>query len=484
MRKRFYYILFTLSAIGLDSHVYSQMPFLDSLSEWSHPENTERVRSTISTEEIDDTLKGAMIRALCIRFSEENVDSALKYSQEFYLLCQKNKWLLEEAWSLDFMGAMHLKTGNSAKAIALSLAAMKQYEKLDSNTYRALNYMLIGDALATQNDPTAVDYYRLSLGAVTEDDLHSFYKTWTMTTLGNYYLTRGQLDSANYYALQAYQIFQSKERALQVNFKYYADCLNLLGRINKQNKNNTLALEYFKLSVKQAVLSSNLPAICYNYLDIASLYNEAGSQDSTIKYAKEAYLISQQLSNPYVILRTSAFLNDYYKARKEVDSAYKYLQIVLFAKDSVLSSNQTRQIHSLAFEEKVRQQELEDHQAIASKERERNLQYAAIAIGLLVTIILFLGLSRTVIVRPGFIKFFGILVLLAVFEFINLFLHPYLESWTDHSPFWILLILITVGAVLVPFHHKLEKWITHQLVEKNKRIRLQAAKKTIRQLEE
>ncbi len=36
--------------------------------------------------------------------------------------------------------------------------------------------------------------------------------------------------------------------------------------------------------------------------------------------------------------------------------------------------------------------------------------------------------------------------------------------------------------MLVPLHHKLEKWITKIMVEKNKKIRLEAAEKTIRLL--
>jgi hypothetical protein len=34
----------------------------------------------------------------------------------------------------------------------------------------------------------------------------------------------------------------------------------------------------------------------------------------------------------------------------------------------------------------------------------------------------------------------------------------------------------------VPLHHKLEKWATTKLVEKNKQIRLAAAKKTLEEL--
>ncbi len=46
-----------------------------------------------------------------------------------------------------------------------------------------------------------------------------------------------------------------------------------------------------------------------------------------------------------------------------------------------------------------------------------------------------------------------------------------------------LLILIGIGALLVPLHHRLEKWVTKIMVEKNKKIGLAAAKKTIATLE-
>lgn len=44
-------------------------------------------------------------------------------------------------------------------------------------------------------------------------------------------------------------------------------------------------------------------------------------------------------------------------------------------------------------------------------------------------------------------------------------------------------VLIAIGALLIPFHHKLEKWMTKIMVEKNKKIRLEAARKTIANLE-
>ena len=44
-------------------------------------------------------------------------------------------------------------------------------------------------------------------------------------------------------------------------------------------------------------------------------------------------------------------------------------------------------------------------------------------------------------------------------------------------------VLIAIGALLIPLHHSLEKWITEKMTAKNKSIRLAAAKKTIEKLE-
>jgi hypothetical protein len=36
-----------------------------------------------------------------------------------------------------------------------------------------------------------------------------------------------------------------------------------------------------------------------------------------------------------------------------------------------------------------------------------------------------------------------------------------------------------IAALLIPLHHRLQTWMTQQLVQKNRRLRLIAAKKTI-----
>ena len=111
------------------------------------------------------------------------------------------------------------------------------------------------------------------------------------------------------------------------------------------------------------------------------------------------------------------------------------------------------------------------------------MQYTLITLGLISFFILFLLLSRSIITNVKLIAFLGILALLIVFEFLNLFLHPYLQKITHHQPMLMLAAMVIIAALLIPLHHRLEHWVTHKMVEKNKKIRLAAAKKTIADLE-
>jgi len=180
----------------------------------------------------------------------------------------------------------------------------------------------------------------------------------------------------------------------------------------------------------------------------------------------------------------TSFLTDYYKRANNVDSAFAYQSATIAAKDSLFNQEKIKQIQNLSFQETLRQQELETQRKTAAEELQHNIQYASIAIAIILFITVFLLLSRSIIVNEKWIEFLGLLGLLIVFEFINLLIHPYLAAATHHSPVWMLLALVVIAALLVPLHHKLEHWVTHQMIAKNKRLRLAAARKIVARLEE
>ena len=208
-----------------------------------------------------------------------------------------------------------------------------------------------------------------------------------------------------------------------------------------------------------------------------------GSPVSVIFYSKEALKYYNTVYYPKGAMEAAARLAQVYKIKHNTDSTLKYLEISSVLKDSIYSQQKIMQVQNLAFAEQQRQAEANERKIKEEKERRHNLQFAILGIGVISFVMLLLLLSNSIIVRTGFIKFLGIVALLLVFEFFNLLAHPYLEKITNDSPFLMLLLLVCIAALLVPIHHRLEKWVTHKLTEKNKRIRLAAAKKTIETLE-
>ncbi|MEO5649614.1 MAG: hypothetical protein ABIR03_06780 [Ginsengibacter sp.] len=216
---------------------------------------------------------------------------------------------------------------------------------------------------------------------------------------------------------------------------------------------------------------------------MAGLFQKNGNKDSCLFYARFSMVTAQDGGFTNRILNASNFLSDYYRSMGNVDSAYFYLSVTVAAKDSLFNQEKSRQIQNLSFTEMLRQQEKAAEATAAKEEWRTNVQYAIIVIGILGFTILFLLLSRSIIVNEKWIEFLGILGLLLVFEFINLFIHPYISAVTHHSPLGILLISVVIAAVLVPVHHSAENWITHRLIKKNKRLRLAAAKRIVANLE-
>ena len=183
------------------------------------------------------------------------------------------------------------------------------------------------------------------------------------------------------------------------------------------------------------------------------------------------------------MLNAGNFLADYYKSIQKIDSAYLYLNLTVAAKDSLFSQEKSKQIQNLSFTEMLRQQEISEEATSKREERNINIQNMFIAVGLVSFTILFFLLSNSVIVNEKWIKYLGIIGLLFVFEFINLFIHPYISYATHHSPLGILLISVVIAALIVPLHHRAENLVTHKIVEKNKILRLAAAQKLIAKLE-
>lgn len=200
-------------------------------------------------------------------------------------------------------------------------------------------------------------------------------------------------------------------------------------------------------------------------------------------HAHELLMLGRQINNDEFKAVGARLLRQIYDNQNISDSGNYYFRMESAIKDSIFSQDNINKLQALEFGEQLRIMDEASKKAAEEEQRKENIQYALITLGIITLIIFYLLLSRSFITNTKAIEFFGVIALLIVFEFLNLLLHPFLERITNHSPGFMLLALVCIGALLVPIHHGLEKWAIKKLVEKNKQIRLAAAKRTIEKLE-
>jgi tetratricopeptide (TPR) repeat protein len=411
-------------------------------------------------------------------------DSMVFYAQQGLLLCIKNRNSFPagtEAQALSFLASSLWWAGNYPDAKETYFKALQIAEPL-ADTMQ-IGYIYNGIAMVERNAGNyreAINYYtkaeNLTKNIPDNDVLNAL-----LVDKGKCYEQLGILDSAYTYVQECLAMYFRRFKGKNV---FGGGVHSAMGIIYSKMGKEQLAVEFFRQSFQLNSEVNSIRLLARGYCEFAEHFDRFHQQDSAIYYATKGLMIDKQFNLLVYQLQAATLLTKLYKQENKIDSAFKYQQLMIETRESVFSNEKINRMQTLEFNEQLRQQELASEKIKSKEERKQNIQYASIAIGLVTLIILFLFLSRSFITNAKIISFFGVLALLLVFEFLNLLLHPFLERITHHSPILMLLALVCIAALLVPLHHKLEKWTTVKLVEKNKATRLANAKKTIEKLED
>ena len=381
--------------------------------------------------------------------------------------------LLAKGWIS--LGYGYYKSGNIPKSLEADLKALRLAEKKYNATLMTEIYNNLGLSFQGIDAIKAKKYYLQSLAIVRNQE-----GNWANVVFPNFarfFLKQNQVDSAIRYANEYLEFTQKLKIRAEKSYSYNS----VMSSISLANNQLELAKVYGKTALVLAAANNSAFRIAASNLLIAQSFSNA---DSAYKYYYKAYLLSEESAIDRDVIQSADWLYQYYTKKNKFDSAAKYMQIWRSIKDTLELQNKMVDIQSIAFEEKLRERELQELYNNEQESRNHNIQLAITAIGILTAVILFLLLSRSILVSHKVVEFLSVIVLLVVFEFINLLIHPWLEKITHHSPILMLLALVAIAALIVPLHHKLEHWTTKKLVEKNKAIRLANAKKTIEELEE
>jgi tetratricopeptide (TPR) repeat protein len=431
---------------------------------------------TAFMQEKDDSAKLEIYAGLKSHYVERNFDSFFYYAHQLLQFADGKKIRRTKVIAMNDIGYAFTTAGNLTEAMEFILQAKKLAEEIKDTFHLGSSYHLLGNLFNGKRDyRAAIDHYKKAAAIGEKDRDTSHYPYTSAMNIAAVYRQMKKTDSALYYAQRAY------EMALRYNKAYFPHVLRILGKVHQDMGNNELSFYYFRTSLQQAVLQNAPPrTIGSIYLALSDVFEKTGNNDSAFYYAKACYDILKGTAYQPAIMQANLRLSELFT---NSDSAYKYLKVSMALKDSVDKSGEAMRFEALRYQEEMREQKLKQDAILAEQNRRQNLQYAGVGGSIVLFLILFLILSHSIIVNEKVVRFLGVVALLIVFEFINLLLHPTLGALTHHSPAWMLIIMVAIAALLVPLHHKLEHWITSSMVEKNKRIRLKAAKKTIAELE-
>ncbi len=193
--------------------------------------------------------------------------------------------------------------------------------------------------------------------------------------------------------------------------------------------------------------------------------------------------VAKRTDNLPLSLEATDLLEKAFHAAGKPDSAYFSLKEHSLLQDSLVNAQVLSKVENMRFSEQLKEKEAAVLLAEEVAARSRNIQFGIIALIVITLGIFLLVFSRTAVVGAKAIKNLSLIALLLFFEFINLLLHPFLDRITDHSPILMLLAMAAIAGLLIPLHHRMEHLITSMLVSKNNRVRLEAARRTIEELE-
>ncbi|MEO8591616.1 MAG: hypothetical protein ABI432_19700 [Flavobacteriales bacterium] len=299
-----------------------------------------------------------------------------------------------------------------------------------------------------------------------------------MSLMSKTYLELGDLDSAFYCAQQADIV------KIPGKDPYgYSGYQGNLATVYAARHEPDLAEPYFKRAILVADSFDMQQPLVIAAAGYARLLAEQGRTSEALLWARKGFQATVGSRQPFLVVKAAGALSDAFHANRMDDSAFFYAKVCDAYRDTITLTQNRSQLQSQLFARELKDREDAKQRAEEVAARSRNIQFGIIALIVITLAIFLLIFSRTAVVGAKAIKNLSLIALLLFFEFINLLLHPFLDRITNHSPILMLLAMAAIAGLLIPLHHRMEKLITNMLVSKNNRVRLEAARRTIEELE-
>jgi hypothetical protein len=398
----------------------------------------------------------AVLKQLADRQNDASI--IIEYSDQGIQLAKKSNKPYDQEYFLVELEIGYFKIYNYPKFLEACFAGLELSQQLqdNKNTVKFLDGISIGYGAGNENRKAI--YYALKGLHIAEQTNDKSGLSSLCGNISNYYMSLKLMDSALYYSMKSYRI------ALAINAPTVAYPLMNLAATEDSLHHPAVALSYFRQALtfikkRDFLRNRNLMNV---YAGIARIYQETAQPDSAFYYARMGYQLAEQDNDLDLKYQTASLLSTLYEGKNDKESL-RYYKIATTTRESIFSADRAKQFQILLAKEQAKREELLAQRQKEREEQKENLQLSGIALFIPFFLLSALLLSRTNTHRK-IIEFMSVLSLLLVFEFITLWIHPYIEELTNHTPVLEYLILVAMAAVLVPLHHNLTHWLREKLV--------------------
>ncbi len=363
-------LIFLFIIISSSHPIYAQSTVRDSLSQ-------------LLQKEKSDTSRVLLLVQLSSQYAFFKPDSAMLLALKGLELSRIIGFPKGEATSLNRIGGTYNLLGNYLKGMQLHLQALQIRERIQDVNGIAQSLNDIGNVLRIQGEYYKAIEYHLKAKKLSEQINNKEGLAGSINSLGRCYLQLKQYDSAIANARQAYEIANKFKDHPRTEFSLF-----LMGEIYLETGQKKLALEYYRRSIPYQKMTQNDLRLSQTFIGMAKLFENEGQHDSSVYYARQALIIAREKFAKQ-FLDVSSFLSSFYKNRRNVDSAFFYLEVAKAANDSLFSQEKTRQIQSLAFDEQLRQKDLEAERTRYQNQIRLYILLSALTVFLVIAIFLF-----------------------------------------------------------------------------------------------
>ena len=315
----------------------------------------------------DDPLNAKKIKELTIYFEDHKDEVGQDYVQ------------LTDIYNIS-------QSGDYITALDQSLEVLSRFEKRKDNYGIMYAYLQVGLAFVNSGDLNQSNFYYQKIISMAEPVLDKTVLSAAYNTIGSNMTGLGKLDSAFFYSAKAVRYATEANDSINLAF-----AVGTLGEYYTARKDYNSAIPLIKRSIQisEAIHLDN--SIGFGLNDLAQIFLEKKQRDSCIYYATKALQFARERGFKNHVQRAYEYLYQAYENTNSKDSVYKYYRLATIAKDSLYSTQKTRQTQAIDFREQSRKQQAEQEKMQFKSTVRMYAMLAVIVIFILIAYLLYIN---------------------------------------------------------------------------------------------